>query len=40
MFGFIVGFIVGAAVWAKFGTALWLWVTTKWGQIGDDKPVD
>ena len=38
MFEFIVGVVIGAAVWEKFGAQIKSWVTAKWKQnvINDD----
>lgn len=36
MFGFIVGVIVGAAVWERFGAKIKAWVAAKWEQLGID----
>ena len=32
MFEFIVGAVVGAVVWEKFGAQIKTWVTAKWKQ--------
>ena len=38
MFGFIVGAVVGAAVWEKFGAQIKTWVAAKWKQhVIDDE---
>jgi len=32
MFGFLIGVVVGAAVWEKFGTQIKTWMAAKWKQ--------
>lgn len=39
MFGFIVGVVVGAAVWEHFGAKIKVWAAAKWKQhVVDDDP--
>lgn len=35
MIGFVVGAIVGAAVWERFGAEIKAWVAAKWKQHGN-----
>ena len=32
MFGFLIGVVIGAAVWEKFGTQIKTWMAAKWKQ--------